>query len=43
MSNELLEKPIEYEVNGEDIKLTGNMVKQFLVSGGENVKGHDKM
>lgn len=37
MSNELLEKPIEYEVNGEEIKLTGNMVKQFLVSGGENV------
>ncbi|MFC4795404.1 phage recombination protein Bet [Enterococcus devriesei] len=37
MSNELLEKPIEYEVNGEEVKLTGNMVKQFLVSGNETV------
>ncbi|MDT2759301.1 phage recombination protein Bet [Enterococcus xiangfangensis] len=37
MSNELLEKPIEYEVNGEEVKLTGNMVKQYLVSGNGNV------
>lgn len=37
MSNELLEKPIVYEVNGDEVKLSGNMVKQFLVSGSENV------
>ena len=37
MSNEILEKPIEYEVNGEEVKLTGNMVKQYLVSGNGNV------
>lgn len=37
MANELLEKPIEYEVNGEQVKLSGNMVKQFLVSGQGNV------
>lgn len=37
MSNELLEKPIKYKVNGEEVKLSGNMVKQFLVSGNESV------
>lgn len=37
MSNEILEKPIEYEVNGEEVKLTGNMVKQYLVSGNGKV------
>lgn len=37
MSNELLEKPIKYEVNGEEVKLSGNMVKQYLVSGNGNV------
>lgn len=37
MANELLEKPVVYEVNGEEIKLSGNMVKQFLVSGNEPV------
>lgn len=37
MANELLEKPIKYEVNGEEVKLSGNMVKQYLVSGNGNV------
>lgn len=41
MANELLEKPIEYEVNGEQVKLSGNMVKQFLVSGQGNVSDQE--
>lgn len=41
MSNELLDKPIEYEVNGEQVKLSGNMVKQFLVSGQGNVSDQE--
>lgn len=41
MANELLDKPIEYEVNGEQVKLSGNMVKQFLVSGQGNVSNQE--
>lgn len=37
MGHELLERPVTYEVNGEEVKLSGNMVKQFLVSGNGNV------
>ena len=30
MANELLDKPVEFEVNGNDVKLTGNTVAKYL-------------
>lgn len=33
----ILEAPVNYEVNGEEVRLTGNMVKQYLVSGNGDV------
>lgn len=33
MSNALMTKPVEFEVNGEEVKLTGETVKNYLVSG----------
>lgn len=33
MSNELMTKPIEYQANGELVKLSGNMITQYLVRG----------
>lgn len=41
MSDTFLEKPIEYQVNGEEVKLTGNMVKNFLVSGNAEVSDQE--
>lgn len=40
-NNELLAKPVEFEVNGESIKLTGNTVKNFLVSGNGQVSDQE--
>lgn len=38
MANETtLTKPIEYEVNGNEVKLSGNMVAQYLTRGNGNV------
>lgn len=37
MANELMTKPIEYEVNGESVKLSGQMVRDYLVSGNGKV------
>jgi len=37
MSNDLMVKPVEFEVNGESVKLTGNTVKNYLVRGNEEV------
>lgn len=37
MANELLEKPVVFEVNGEEVKLSGNTVKNYLVSGNGDV------
>ena len=38
MANEtMLTKPIEYEVNGNEVKLSGNMVAQYLTRGNGNV------
>lgn len=37
MSTELLAKPVEFEVNGEKVKLTGNTVKNYLVKGNADV------
>ncbi|WP_423189450.1 phage recombination protein Bet [Alkalibacterium sp. f15] len=37
MANELLERASIFEVNGEEVKLTGAMVKSFLVSGNGDV------
>lgn len=37
MSNQLLNKPVQYEVNGETVKLSGNMVKKYLTRGEGNV------
>lgn len=39
--NELLEKSVEFEVNGEPVKLTGNTVKNFLVSGNGDVSDQE--
>jgi len=36
-NNELMNHTIKYEVNGEQINLSGNTVKQYLVSGNGNV------
>lgn len=37
MANELLEKPVVFEVNGNEVKLTGNTVAQYLTRGNGNV------
>lgn len=37
MANELMEKVTTYEVNGEEVKLNGKMIKSFLVSGNAEV------
>lgn len=34
---ELLEQPVEYEVGGQEIKLTGNIVKNYLTRGNTEV------
>lgn len=41
MSNELLTRRVEYEVNGEPVKLTGEMVKQYLVRGNSEVSDQE--
>lgn len=41
MSNELLERPIEFEVNGETVKLTGKTVKNYLVRGNAEVSDQE--
>ncbi|EAC8477261.1 phage recombination protein Bet [Listeria monocytogenes] len=33
MSNDLMTKAIEYDVAGEKVKLSGNMIREYLVSG----------
>lgn len=37
MSNDLMEKPVEYMANGEPVKLTANMIAQYLVRGDAQV------
>lgn len=37
MSNEILNKPVVYEVNGQEVKLTGGMVKNYLTRGNDTV------
>lgn len=37
MSNDLMEKPVEYMANGEQVKLTANMIAQYLVRGDAQV------
>lgn len=37
MANELMTKAIEFEVNGEPVKLSGNTVQQYLVRGNGDV------
>lgn len=41
MPNELLEKPVEYEVNGETVKLSGSIIKQYLTSGSGKVSDQE--
>lgn len=41
MSNELLERPVEFEVNGESVKLTGKTVKNYLVRGNADVSDQE--
>ncbi|WP_461243639.1 phage recombination protein Bet [Secundilactobacillus muriivasis] len=36
-TNEIMTTPIKYEVNGEEVKLSGQMVRDYLVSGSGNV------
>ncbi|EAE6506666.1 phage recombination protein Bet [Listeria monocytogenes] len=37
MVNEILDKQTVYEVNGEEVKLSGNIIAQYLVRGNEQV------
>lgn len=37
MANELMTKTVTYEVNGEEVKLSGGIIKDFLVSGNGRV------
>ncbi|EAE7850790.1 phage recombination protein Bet, partial [Listeria monocytogenes] len=37
MANEILDKQTVYEVNGEEVKLSGNIIAQYLVRGNEQV------
>lgn len=41
MSKELMAIPVEFEVNGEMVKLTGNTVKEYLVRGNGNVSNQE--
>lgn len=41
MSNDLMAKATEFEVNGEVVKLSGNMVKQYLVRGNGEVSDQE--
>lgn len=37
MSSEILNKPVVYEVNGQEVKLTGGIVKNYLTRGNDTV------
>lgn len=37
MSKEILTKPVSYQVNGQEVNLTGGMVKSYLTRGNETV------
>ncbi|KRN13433.1 phage recombination protein Bet [Fructilactobacillus fructivorans] len=39
--NTAMTKPIEYEANGKNVKLSGNMVKEYLVSGNAEVTNQE--
>lgn len=41
MSNNLMVKPVEFEVNGEKVTLTGNTVKNYLVRGNADVSDQE--
>ncbi|CCO11603.2 phage recombination protein Bet [Carnobacterium maltaromaticum] len=41
MANELMDKQVVYEVNGEEVKLSGNMIRNYLVSGDEPVSDQE--
>src|SRR5699024_2257055 len=41
MSNDLMTKATEFEVNGEKVKLSGKMVKQYLVRGNGKVSDQE--
>lgn len=41
MSNALMTSPVEFEVNGEAVKLSGNTVKQYLVRGNGSVSDQE--
>lgn len=33
MGNDLMERPVEFEVNGENVKLSGSIIRSYLISG----------
>lgn len=41
MSNELMTKAIQFEVNGEPVKLSGNTVREYLVRGNGDVSDQE--
>ncbi|MDP4164640.1 MAG: phage recombination protein Bet [Bacillota bacterium] len=41
LSNNLMVKPVEFEVNGEKVTLTGNTVKNYLVRGNGDVSDQE--
>lgn len=41
MSNALMTKPVSFEVNGEEVKLTGETVKNYLVRGNGDISDQE--
>lgn len=40
-NSKLLDKPVLYEVNGQEVKLTGNIVKDYLTRGNDTVSDQE--
>lgn len=43
MANEVMDKEVSFEVNGENVRLTPNMIQQFLTSGNGNITPQETM
>lgn len=43
MTNEVMDKEVSFEVNGESVRLTPNMIQQFLTSGNGNITPQETM
>lgn len=43
MANEVMDKEVSFEVNGENVRLTPNMIQQFLTSGNGKITPQETM